>query len=254
MNCSTVKIAIVTSSEFSYASELLSEKLPVDIEPVLIVNQPQPRPLTKVLKKILRVGILGVLIGYFARKWYRIEFKSVLLIAKKKNIPTYSVHDFRLNSDLAQVIENCSIGISMGNGYIPERFFKLFKNGMINIHHEILPDYAGAQSVVWPIIRNELETGFSIHFLSRNIDKGDIVVVKKRPILFKSSLKETVHNNYAESLRLSILEILQLLAMPIENWGRIPNRVKENYTTPTFLEWLAAFLNHSHKNKKLTRD
>ena len=75
--------------------ELLGEKLPDDIEPVSIVNQTKSRPFAKVLKKILRVGIPGVLIGYFAGKWYRIEFKSAILRVKKIYQPSITMMSFQ---------------------------------------------------------------------------------------------------------------------------------------------------------------
>jgi methionyl-tRNA formyltransferase len=132
----------------------------------------------------------------------------------------------------------------MGNGYIPSRFFLLFKHGMINIHHEILPDFPGAQSIIWPLIKGRKETGFSIHQITKGIDKGALLIVKKRPIVFYSSLMSTIKKNYHESLVLSLDSLINLLKVPFHKWNFKPNLATQNYTTPTFLEWMRAFLNY----------
>ncbi|GAB1445238.1 hypothetical protein MASR2M41_09100 [Flammeovirgaceae bacterium] len=245
-----MKIAIVTSSEYSYATLLLKEELPENISLILIHNAAARRSIKKILTKISRIGILGSLIGYYSRNWYRLRFENISHIAGERNIPVYQTKKFKVTPEMAMVLKECEYGISMGNGYIPHRFYSLFKNGMINIHHELLPYYPGAQSVVWPIIHGKDETGFSIHFISSKIDRGNIILTERRSITFRNSLGETVRHNYEESLKLSISSLLGLMKNPITKWSRTENVGNTVFTTPTFMNWLRAFLNFKNlKNK-----
>lgn len=246
-----MKIAIVTSSEYSYASLLLKEELPENIVLILIHNSAERRSIKKILTKISRIGVMGSLIGFFSRSWYTLSFKNIIQIARERNIPVYQTKNFKVTAEMAKVLKECEYGISMGNGYIPYKFYGLFKSGMINIHHELLPYYAGAQSVVWPIIHGKNETGFSIHFISSKIDRGHIIITERRPIIFRNSLGGTVRHNYKESLKLSISSLLGLMKNPITEWNRTENVANTVFTTPTFKHWLRAFRNFKNlKNKR----
>lgn len=245
-----MKIAIVTSSEFSFASLLLEERLPFNVEAILVLNQTTPRPIGRIIKKIVKVGVLGVAVGYISRGWYRQTYKSVLGIAKKKKIAIYKIYNFDVTPEIKDALRGFDLGISMGNGFIRKSFFSLFNYGMINIHHEILPDYPGAQSVVWPLAQNRKQTGFTIHFISAKIDKGDIILSKKRPIIFKNSLQGTVRYNYQESLRLSIIALVELLGKPVSDWKRSPNVNQVTFTTPTFKNWMKAYKNFANLKVK----
>jgi len=244
-----MKVAIVTSSVFSYASLLLKEQLPEGIEPVLILNKSNPRSISKTFRKIITVGVLGAMMGYISRRWYKLDYESVLKMAEEQNISIYRITNFEITPAAQKVIMECEYGISMGNGYIPKSFYSLFPHGMINIHHEILPDYVGAQSVIWPIIQSKLMTGFAIHFVTSKIDKGDIIISEKRSIVFCDTLGKTVKSNYQESIRLSVIAIVKLIKDPVKNWQRTANSNHAIYTTPTFNDWVQAFRNFNAIDK-----
>jgi len=248
-----MKLAVVTSSEYSFASLLLSETWPINVKPILILNKARSRSMNRFFKKIIKIGPIGALFGYLSRKWYKLEYDSVVRIAQHKNIAVYYVTNFRPSTVLKNILSDYDIGISMGNGYIPRQFFTIFKYGMINIHHEVLPQFAGAQSVLWPLIERKSETGYSIHFISEKIDKGDIVVCEKRPIVYKSSLGKTVWHNYSISVRMSVNATMKLIRMPITEWKRVNNDNETVFTTPTFTNWIRAYKNFNQlKNKNGT--
>ena len=59
-----------------------------------------------------------------------------------------------------------------------------FKNKIINIHPSLLPKYGGrgmyGVKVHEKVIENEeKETGFTIHYVDKNYDEGDIIFQKK---------------------------------------------------------------------------
>lgn len=62
---------------------------------------------------------------------------------------------------------------------ISSKIIHLPKNGCINLHPSLLPNYRGMSPQHFPIIRGESETGISIHFVDEGIDTGDIIIQKK---------------------------------------------------------------------------
>lgn len=240
-----MKVAIVTSSEFSYASLFLKKVLPSQTDFIVILNHPPRRKLLSFIRKVRKTGALGAAVGFLARSWYNHQFESVTEIARDRGFPVFRIDGFEVTSDVRGVLMSCDLGISMGNGYIPKRFFGLFKFGMINIHHEVLPEYPGAQSVVWPLIKNIPVTGFSIHFINSGIDRGKLIAVERRPIELMDSLSHTVRHNYFVSLQSSVDALIHLLSIPIERWKRTSNSGSLSYSTPRLTEWLLAYRNHN---------
>jgi len=51
----------------------------------------------------------------------------------------------------------------------------LKKNIIINTHPSLLPEYRGMHSLVWAILNEAAEFGFSIHLMNSEIDDGDIL-------------------------------------------------------------------------------
>ena len=134
-----------------------------------IVNK--KRHVLRRLKKILRIGVLGALNGIRIRKWYHDAAEDLFEVCKKYSIPLYQVSSL-YGKDLPELLNQLhpDLGVSLGNGYIPERVFSIPKYGMINVHSEIVPAYQNAQSIIWPIYFNDPYTGFTIHQISVKMD------------------------------------------------------------------------------------
>ncbi|MDP2142820.1 MAG: formyltransferase [Gallionella sp.] len=57
------------------------------------------------------------------------------------------------------------------------------KQGALNMHGSLLPKYRGRVPVNWAIIRGEMETGATLHYMTEKPDNGDIVAQQAVPIL-----------------------------------------------------------------------
>lgn len=57
------------------------------------------------------------------------------------------------------------------------------KRGSFNMHGSLLPKYRGRVPVNWAIIRGEIETGATLHWMTEKPDNGDIVAQQAVPIL-----------------------------------------------------------------------
>lgn len=76
-----------------------------------------------------------------------------------------------LRADIAVV---CSF-----NYKIPKILLESVKNGFINVHPSLLPQYRGPNPYSSVIINDEKETGVTLHFMDENFDTGDIIAQKK---------------------------------------------------------------------------
>lgn len=80
----------------------------------------------------------------------------------------------RLEPDIAVV---CSY-----NKLFPPEFLACSKDGFINCHPSLLPDYRGANPYSHVIINDEKVSGVTLHFMDNSFDTGDIICQKKLPL------------------------------------------------------------------------
>tara|TARA_Y200000002_G_scaffold381485_1_gene395632 strand:+ start:19 stop:582 length:564 start_codon:yes stop_codon:yes gene_type:complete len=76
---------------------------------------------------------------------------------------------------------------------IPEKIIDFFRNKVINIHPSLLPKYGGKGmfgiNVHKAVIANNEEySGFTIHYVNKNYDEGDIIFQKKIKINTKKPI------------------------------------------------------------------
>jgi methionyl-tRNA formyltransferase len=71
---------------------------------------------------------------------------------------------------------------------LPEQILEIAPMGCINVHASILPDLRGAAPIQYALIRGYVETGVTIMKMDEGMDTGDILYIKKMPIL--------AHDNY----------------------------------------------------------
>ena len=162
-----------------------------------------------------------------------------------------------INSEITRDLfakAQADLGISLGNGYIGQRVFSIPKFGMINIHHEMLPEYQNAQSVIWQIYNKSPMTGYTIHKIDRHIDTGEILLKKEVPIIFKSSLRQTVSGTCASLLDASVRGLLQVLSDFEVFYGKaIPQGKGHTYTTPSFRQYLRIMRNFRELRDAMTK-
>ena len=206
------------------------------------------------IRKTLKIGFFGALIGVYIRRWYRqdlkkyVDIKPIKKICEELSIPYYKsvgLNSFQTIEKLSSL--NVDIAISLGCSYISSKLFKIPKNGMINIHHELLPEYQNAQSIIWQLFNNSRKTGYTIHQITKKIDDGPILLKKERKISIKDSLGETVSFNYFNSIFDSsngLVEVIDFLKKGNFKNKSIPQSgLKRSYTTPSLLSFIKIYRN-----------
>lgn len=54
-----------------------------------------------------------------------------------------------------------------------------FPGRAVNFHSGLLPDYRGCFSIPWSIINEEKYVGFTYHYITKNFDEGNIILLEK---------------------------------------------------------------------------
>jgi methionyl-tRNA formyltransferase len=205
------------------------------------------RFLWKKLRKTMRIGPWGALNGLRLRGWYQ-DRESEDIVTLCKSLGVDIAESEFLNCEATRELfkqAKADLGLSLGNGYIGKSLFSIPQYGMVNIHMEILPQFQGAYSIIWPIFEGLAETGFTIHQVDSHIDTGDILYQEKHQIEFYPTLRETVQRNLMV-LRESIPSAFSYMC---ENYLTLREKaVKQGngrtYTTPTIWQFFRMLRNH----------
>lgn len=195
--------------------------------------------------KIRRIGLLGAVNGLRMRRWYRDDVAEALrleplgTLAERCGVALHRAP--QLNG--ATTIElvrgaDADLGIVLGTTWLSPRVFELPRRGMINVHHELLPEFRNAQSVIWSLHEGRQTTGFTIHRIAREIDAGDVLWREEVPIEFRETLGETVtatcvalYTRSAERLVEVVWDFDRLAA------AARPQGPGRSFTTPTWREY-----------------
>ena len=113
---------------------------------------------------------------------------GVLNKAKDLNVDTIIIDDI---NGLLLILKYNSIDFIILAGFlklIPSNVIDVYKNKIINIHPSLLPKYGGegmwGMNVHKEVIRNkEIESGITIHYVTKNYDEGQIIEQHKCEVL-----------------------------------------------------------------------
>lgn len=107
-------------------------------------------------------------------------FGSVNELCEQSGIVYHNLTD---NNDIVKYfnsIKDKSLVISAGNFYLfPDVITKNPLLTIINFHNALLPKFAGRNAPSWAIFENEKVTGITWHYVTNEIDGGDIIINKK---------------------------------------------------------------------------
>ncbi|MBW4519467.1 MAG: hypothetical protein KME16_07170 [Scytolyngbya sp. HA4215-MV1] len=98
-------------------------------------------------------------------------------LTHRYQIPVWQVSDANEASFLQQV-RAAKPDLILSAAY-PQVFSKelisISKKGSVNFHPSLLPKYRGAHPHFWAIVKGEKVSGMTAHFMTENLDDGDIV-------------------------------------------------------------------------------
>jgi methionyl-tRNA formyltransferase len=84
---------------------------------------------------------------------------------------------------LVQQYEADSIFVITCSWKIPASVLSATKHGCINFHPGLIPDYKGADPIFWQLRNREKNGGFTVHYMTDEIDEGPVLLMQKMPLI-----------------------------------------------------------------------
>lgn len=112
-----------------------------------------------------------------------IWFRSVERLAVSRGIPVRV--EPKIDAASAAFLEKLGVEIVFSFYYravIPRKVLEIPRLGAYNMHGALLPQYRGRACVNWALINGETRTGVTLHEMTAEVDKGDIVDQESTPI------------------------------------------------------------------------
>jgi len=129
--------------------------------------------------------------------WQKINVER---IGKKYKIPVWHIDDVNRKEFIEKVREN-KVDLIVSAAYpqvLSGTLIAVPTMGAVNFHPSLLPKFRGAHPHYWAIVKGETESGLSAHFMTENIDDGDIIAQIRFPIkdydykqLYEKIIRET---------------------------------------------------------------
>jgi len=211
-----------------FTDELIASKL----LPVLIVtNSPfycgKINPFKFLFKKVF------LLLRYqFKRSLIKRKYQAYFL-ARKYSIPRWpseSVND----DDFARLIKEMEVDYAFIFAFrkLKENIYNAPKFGCINFHPALLPLNRGASPSNWIILNNQRKTGITFHFVSKEIDAGDIIEQYEIPLSGYETTK--ILNEYLFSIGTLLFVRLILRISHNYKYRPIKNDIRNGTYEPIF--------------------
>lgn len=189
-------------------------------------------PLAYLIALLLIMGIVPFLRYAFITIHFRLRQKlskwlpfisdpGILAFAQKKGIPVFEM--VKVNSgeflDTLRQLKPDVI-IHQSQAFLKQPLLSIPAKGVLNRHNALLPKNRGRLTPFWVLLRDEKETGVSIHFVTEQIDAGDIVVQER----FVVDEKETFHSLVQKNYKVAPVAMLRALErLESGNFTTIPN-------------------------------
>ncbi len=119
-------------------------------------------------------GVFDALSGYRLHKGEC----SVKATAKKHGVPYLTVSNINDPAFVEQVraLEPDIIVSFSAPQVIKDELLGVPKHGIINVHCSLLPEYRGCLPSFWHLYNSEPKGGATVHYMSKAIDDGDIIL------------------------------------------------------------------------------
>lgn len=104
-------------------------------------------------------------------------------ICRKNGIAIVEIKEKEKLTEYLYSIHDKTLIISANNNFIFPKIVVDKENIVIvNFHNALLPRYAGRNASSWVIYMGETETGITWHYITEQIDAGDIIIQRRCPI------------------------------------------------------------------------
>jgi len=157
------------------------------------------------------VGVVTATDKYGGRGGKKLIESAVKTYARANDIPVLQPEKLKAPDFLENLRAlNADLFVVVAFRMLPEVVWSMPPKGTFNLHGSLLPKYRGAAPINWAIIRGEKETGVTTFFIQHDIDTGDMLLQKRRPIGPEETAGE-VHDRLMQLGAEAVLETVQLI-------------------------------------------
>jgi len=148
----------------------------------------------------LRYGVqygVGTALGSLPASWQQgltDRYHSVPSVAAASDIPVRVEEDINRKCFLTHVQDlDIDLILSIACGQkLDAELLELPSKGAINLHGSLLPKYRGRATAFWVLYHDEDYSGVTAHYMTTDLDAGDIVCQHRFPI----AADDTMHDVY----------------------------------------------------------
>ena len=183
------------------------------------------------LRKLRRVGVTNALFQYWLNRWFEREGRHHL---PPRVLPA---HETVRNVNQLEVAGD-ELPLGFGTGYVTQATLARMPHGFLNLHTGMLPAYRGVKSEFWTLARGDVaNAGWTLHFMSPELDAGDIVLQRRVRIDCGSppALRATIVRDAVPAL-VGFLTTVDRTP-EVLTAARRPQGEGRYFTTPTWREW-----------------
>ncbi len=156
--------------------------------------------------------------------------KNIAVLLQDQAIPVYytATHNSKFTIEM---LRKHKIDVAMlgGTGIIKQATIDAPKWGIVNVHPSMLPDYKGCSAVEWAIY-NDDAVGATGHFLTEEIDVGDIIARGEVSVVL-GDLYHDVRRKAYENQAVVLVKTLRALEHPQAKKRLIANEGGTYYKT-----------------------
>lgn len=106
----------------------------------------------------------------------QVQQSAVKKFALEQDIPVLQPEKLKAEEFLTELQNyNADLFVVVAFRMLPEVVWAMPKEGTINLHGSLLPNYRGAAPINWAVINGEKETGATTFFIEKEIDTGKII-------------------------------------------------------------------------------
>lgn len=161
---------------------------------------------------------------------------TVKRVAVENGIKTWEIKTPNNKKFLDEIRElEIDVIINQSQNILKSELLSIPKIGVINRHNALLPKNRGRLTPFWVLFKGEKETGVSIHFVTEELDAGDIIVQKKFAVEKNDNFNTIVKKNY-ELAPKAMLEALDKLEKGETTFKENDDSLASYNTTPTLKE------------------
>jgi methionyl-tRNA formyltransferase len=193
------------------------------------------------LKNSIKIGYTSFIFSMQKKLLKKFHIKkplSIIHIARQLDIPTWEV-DTVNDAEFLAILEKLKpdLIINQAQEIVNSRFIKIPPSGVLNRHASLLPKNRGRLSPFWVLLRQDRETGVTIHFVTEEIDRGDIICQKKFSVEKTDDFLTLTQKGYNIAADLMLIAIKRIESGKFEVMPNNP--AKGNYNTiPTLYDAL----------------